>query len=70
MLEIENCGAKKTLRCNARCLRRNHQLFSASLALLLAAQLAGKMIHVTGMNTCVRWSDGEDADTIVLSTSE
>lgn len=33
-------------------------------AMLLAAQLAGKTVAVTGLNTCVRWGDGEDANEI------
>lgn len=36
-------------------------------ALLLAAQLAGKTIVVSGFNTCTRWADGEDADLIVVT---
>jgi hypothetical protein len=31
-------------------------------AALLAAQMAGKNVRVFGLNTCVRWGDGEDVD--------
>ncbi len=33
-------------------------------ALLLAAQMAGKSIAVSGSDTCIRWADGEDVDMI------
>lgn len=33
-------------------------------AMLLAAQLAGKSVTVSGFNTCVRWGDGEDVNEI------
>lgn len=33
-------------------------------AMLLAAQLAGKSVAVHGMDSCIRWSDGEDAGEI------
>lgn len=36
-------------------------------AMLLAAQAAGKVVRADGRNTCVRWSDGEDVDTIKFS---
>lgn len=35
-------------------------------ALLLAAQLAGKTVVVSGMNTCTRWADGEDVDVATI----
>ncbi len=35
-------------------------------AALLAASAAGKTIHVSGSNTCTRWSDGEDVDQITI----
>jgi hypothetical protein len=35
-------------------------------AMLLAAQLAGKSISVSGSNTCTRWIDGEDANEIFV----
>ena len=34
--------------------------------MLLAAQATGKTITVIGLNTCTRWSDGEDVDSILL----
>jgi hypothetical protein len=33
-------------------------------AMLLAAQLSGRVVAVIGMNSCVRWVDGEDASEI------
>jgi len=30
--------------------------------MLVAAQLAGRTIAVTGLNSCVRWGDGEDVN--------
>jgi len=35
-------------------------------AMLLAAQAQGKTITVIGLNSCTRWSDGEDVDSILL----
>lgn len=34
------------------------------LALLIAAQATNKVISVTGMNSCARWADGEDVESI------
>lgn len=36
------------------------------LSLLMAAQMAGKKVKVYGYNTCERWSDGEDVNTVQL----
>ncbi|MDC5850973.1 hypothetical protein OPW32_17395 [Vibrio europaeus] len=33
-------------------------------SMLLSAQASGKQVSVFGMNTCIRWSDGEDVDSI------
>lgn len=33
-------------------------------ALLLAAQLSGKTVFISGLNTCTRWADGEDVNEI------
>ena len=33
-------------------------------SMVLSAQASGKIISVTGMNACTRWSDGEDVDSI------
>lgn len=33
---------------------------------LLAAQLAGKTVAITGLGTCTRWSDGEDINVVVI----
>jgi hypothetical protein len=35
-------------------------------ALLLAAQLSGRPVSITGKNTCVRWGDGEDINLVIL----
>jgi hypothetical protein len=34
--------------------------------MLLAAQLAGKTVRITGLNTCTRWGDGEDINSIEI----
>lgn len=40
-------------------------------AMLLAAHAAGKTVTVSGMNSCNRWSSGEDVDWIqILSDSQ
>jgi hypothetical protein len=33
-------------------------------ALILSAHATGKRISITGMNTCTRWGDGEDVNSI------
>jgi hypothetical protein len=35
---------------------------------LLAAQMSGKTVTISGSNTCIRWSDGEDINTIVINS--
>mgnify|MGYP003386732552 CR=1 FL=1 len=35
-------------------------------SMILAAHAAGKTVSVTGMNTCSRWGDGEDVNTIQI----
>jgi hypothetical protein len=35
-------------------------------ALLLSAQLAGRVVQIVGTNTCVRWGDGEDILYVIL----
>ena len=32
--------------------------------MLLAAQMAGKTVNVTGLNSCNRWPDGEDVNEV------
>jgi hypothetical protein len=34
-------------------------------AVLLAAQVSGKRVQITGANTCVPWADGEDIELVV-----
>jgi hypothetical protein len=36
------------------------------LAMLIAAQLSGRTVAVRGKNTCSRWGDGEDIESIGL----
>ena len=38
-------------------------------ALLLAAQLSGRTVIVIGKDTCSRWPDGEDIDTVGVTSS-
>lgn len=33
-------------------------------ASLLAAQMAGRIVIITGKNTCTRWNDGEDINQV------
>jgi len=33
-------------------------------AMLLAAELAGKSVSIEGTNTCTRWGDGEDVNSV------
>ncbi|MEL4391894.1 hypothetical protein [Shewanella algae] len=33
---------------------------------LLSAKMAGKTVFIKGTNTCSRWGDGEDINTIVI----
>jgi hypothetical protein len=35
-------------------------------ATLLAAKVAGKAVTIEGLNTCVRWQDGEDINFILI----
>jgi hypothetical protein len=37
------------------------------LALLLAAQLSGRYVTIRGKDTCTRWPDGEDIDSVTMS---
>jgi hypothetical protein len=38
--------------------------------MLLAAQLAGRPVTIIGKNTCTRWGDGEDIDTVGLNSTQ
>lgn len=38
--------------------------------MLLAAQLAGRPVTIYGKNTCTRWGDGEDIDTVGLNSTQ
>ncbi|KAB0479306.1 hypothetical protein F7Q91_13600 [Vibrio chagasii] len=33
---------------------------------LLAAKMAGKTVTISGLNSCIRWFDGEDINKIVI----
>ena len=35
-------------------------------AMILSAQASGKTVKITGMNTCSRWRDGEDANSLQM----
>ena len=37
------------------------------LALLLSAQLSYRVVSITGKDTCSRWADGEDIETVGLN---
>ncbi len=36
-------------------------------SMILAAQAAKKTVRIEGMNTCTRWGDGEDVDTMYIT---
>lgn len=38
----------------------------SQFSLLLSAYMAGKIVVITGKNTCGRWGDGEDIGTVQL----
>ncbi len=38
----------------------------SQFAQLLAAQAANKEVEISGLNTCSRWGDGEDINTIII----
>jgi len=42
----------------------NSTMGKRQYATLLAAKLAGKTVYIMGRNTCARWPDGEDIDTV------
>lgn len=44
----------------------NSTVGKSQFSQLLAAQLAGKTVRITGLNTCSRWGDGEDINLIVI----
>ncbi|WP_372627600.1 hypothetical protein [Arsukibacterium sp.] len=44
----------------------NSEAGKKQYAMLLTAQASGRNIEVTGMNTCNRWSDGEDVNWLRL----
>jgi hypothetical protein len=37
-------------------------------SMVLSAHASGKVIKVTGMNTCTRWGDGEDVNSIQIKS--
>lgn len=38
----------------------------SQFAMLLSAQISGKSVAIKGMNTCSRWADGEDIDSVTI----
>ena len=44
----------------------NSEVGKKQYAMLLAAQASGREIVVQGMNTCLRWNDGEDVNYLQL----
>jgi hypothetical protein len=44
----------------------NSNTGKGQFATLLAAKMAGKTVSIEGMNTCVRWGDGEDINFILI----
>ncbi|WP_233081939.1 hypothetical protein [Rheinheimera soli] len=45
----------------------NSEVGKKQYSLLLAALASGRELTVVGMNTCTRWSDGEDIDWLQLN---
>jgi hypothetical protein len=39
-------------------------------AMLISAQLAGRPVTIKGKDTCTRWGDGEDIDSVDLSATQ
>ena len=39
-------------------------------AMLLSAQLAGRSVTIKGKDTCTRWGDGEDIDSVTLNAAQ
>jgi hypothetical protein len=39
-------------------------------ALVLSAQLAGRPVTIKGKDTCTRWGDGEDIESVNLSATQ
>lgn len=44
----------------------NSEVGKKQYSMLLAALASGRELIVVGMNTCIRWSDGEDVDWLQL----
>lgn len=44
----------------------NSEAGKRQLVVLLSARTTGAVVAVSGGNTCVRWHDGEDADTVSI----
>lgn len=38
----------------------------SQFAMLLSAQMSGKSVAIKGMNTCSKWADGEDIDSVTI----
>jgi hypothetical protein len=47
----------------------NSEAGKKQYAMLLLAQASGQQIAVGGHNTCTRWPDGEDIDSVQIITS-
>ncbi|MFN4290098.1 MAG: hypothetical protein ACK4E7_04375 [Permianibacter sp.] len=47
----------------------NSESGKRQFAVLTAAMMAGKTVRVSGGNTCLRWSDGEDINWIMVEAN-
>ena len=48
-------------------LNENSEAGKKQYAMLLTAKASGETVTIYGLNTCTRWSDGEDIDWITIS---
>ncbi|TDF38551.1 hypothetical protein EYS14_12850 [Alteromonadaceae bacterium M269] len=44
----------------------NSKVGNQQYSMILSAHAAGKRVQIVGMNTCTRWRDGEDVNSITL----
>lgn len=60
--EVPTCGKKTYMIIK----NENSESGKRQLALLMLAHATNKKVIVVGANTCTRWGDGEDIDTVSI----
>ncbi len=45
----------------------NTQAGKSQISILLTAYASGRPVSISGLNTCTRWGDGEDIDTVTAA---